>query len=314
MIDAARMHLALNFEQNYVTPFYVFLTSVFENNAGSSFTFHVITSGLPAADEAGLKSYVQAKGSELVFYSPQNFAADFTNHGFSRATFYRLLFASLLPPEVTKFLYIDVDVVVIGKLRELYDTDTQGLPLAAVPEPSMQFRPDLGHKEGDLYFNAGVLLIDRVRWNQQQISERAIAFLQANHQRIPYADQDALNATLVGNWRPLSPRFNVMSIYVPHRIRKQAIADFLRDKVVIHYTHTAKPWHAHCSNRLRFLYYKYLRLSPVPGTGRPIDFEWKPRLLVDMLKIKGWEWYDSYPLVPLRVVNRLRGLRKPGSH
>ncbi|RZJ85723.1 MAG: hypothetical protein EOO60_14405 [Hymenobacter sp.] len=198
----------------------------------------------------------------------------------------------------------------MGDLTELYQQDIADFPVAAVTEPAMQPRPELGLQATDAYFNAGVLLINRLKWQEQQVSERAIAFLEKNHQVAPYADQDALNATLVGNWQELNPRFNLMSIYIPAGMSSQEVEVFLRDKVVIHFTHATKPWHSLCENRLRFLYYKYLRLSPMRKNSRPIDFKINRKLLWSIAKIKGWEWYYDYPIIPLASLNKLRALLK----
>ncbi|RZJ85722.1 MAG: hypothetical protein EOO60_14400 [Hymenobacter sp.] len=62
------MHLALNFERNYLTYFYVFITSVFENNKSSNFVFHIISSGLSKQEEADVNAYAETKGSKIIFY------------------------------------------------------------------------------------------------------------------------------------------------------------------------------------------------------------------------------------------------------
>ena len=46
---------------------------------------------------------------------------------YSRAMYYRLLAAQLLPAGVDRVLYLDPDILVINALRPLYDTDLEGV-------------------------------------------------------------------------------------------------------------------------------------------------------------------------------------------
>ena len=94
----------------------------------------------------------------------------------------------------------------------------KGFPVAAVLDPNMGLRPELGMPAGSLCFNAGVLMIDREKWDQQKISEKAIDFLATNHKVAIYADQDALNAILVNNWLQVDPKYNLMKDYIPREL------------------------------------------------------------------------------------------------
>jgi lipopolysaccharide biosynthesis glycosyltransferase len=305
------MHLALNFERNYLTPFYVFLTSVFENNKENHFVFHVLASGLSEQDKTALVEFVESKGSQLILHAvPEDFAKDFINHGFSRSTFYRLLFNDLLPKYIDRFLYIDVDIVVIGDLSILYNITDFNFPVAAVAEPLIEPRIELGLGGSGDYFNAGVLLINRKQWKEQKISEKAVEFLKKYHHLASYADQDALNAVLSNNWHKLDPKFNLMSKYIPKDLGRGGMKEFINDKIIIHYTHSQKPWHSLCSNRLRFLYYKYFRLSPVSKGRLLIDFKPDRKLLISILKIRTWELYYDYPIINIDTLNSLRSLVK----
>ena len=102
-----------------------------------------------------------------------------------------------------------------------------------------------------LYFNAGVLLMNVRRWRSERVVERAIEFLQKHGDTISWADQDALNVILCGNWGQLDPSWNVQLITVgrygesrydnPARLRRQRA--LLADPGILHYAGPHKPWH-----------------------------------------------------------------------
>ena len=51
------------------------------------------------------------------------------------------------------------------------------------------------------YFNAGLMVIDRAAWRAAELGERAVRALRAEPERYPFMEQDALNATLKGEFR-----------------------------------------------------------------------------------------------------------------
>lgn len=301
------MHLTVGFDQNFMLPFGAFAASVLKNNPQHTFAFHAIATGLTETDKTMFIDYVERHGSQLHFYEvPGDFAAGFTSHGFGRATFYRLLFSRLLPVEIKKFLYLDVDIIVTGDLAPLYNINMHGMPVAAVLDTNMALRPELGMPAGSLCFNAGVLMIDREKWVEQKISEKAVDFLNSNHKAAIYADQDALNATLVNNWLQIDSKYNLMKDYIPRDLQKKEINKFLEDKVIVHFAQFYKPWNTLCNNRLRDLYYEYLRTTPFSKEVGPADFKINFATISGLLKIKARELYYDYPIIPLKAVDIIR--------
>ena len=83
-------------------------------------------------------------------------------------SFYRLVLPEILPEEIERILYLDVDIVVNHSLKELYHTEFDGNALCACPEPFsgigvFQYRDEMFQehvREGFTYFNSGVLLMN----------------------------------------------------------------------------------------------------------------------------------------------------------
>lgn len=265
-IPSSTLHLALAFDQNFITPLYVLLTSIFDNNAHNRLHIHAIATGVDQDERQAILRFAESRGAHLSFYEvDEAYVASFATFSDARyglATFYRLLLPALLPSDVTKIIYIDVDIIVVGDLAKLYNIDIADVPIAAVPDPVEWDRPDLGIPDRANYFNAGVLLINIALWKQQQIAEKAIDFLKQYPEKATYVDQDALNAVLIGNWKKLDDKFNYTYRVVPV-IPRVELKKIVATKVIIHYNESAKPWHRHSSSPLKYLYHQYFIKSPV---------------------------------------------------
>nr|MBA2761518.1 glycosyltransferase family 8 protein [Segetibacter sp.] len=219
---------------------------------------------------------------------------------FTIATYYRLYFHALIPEGIDKLLYIDTDTIVIGDLKELYNIDIGNAPIAAVADPVPELRSDLGlYKEGQ-YFNAGVLLIDIKNWREQKVTENALQFILDHPEKIQYVDQDALNATLIDKWFRIDKKYNLSYLYVSLQVPAKAL---IKDAVIIHYTTSLKPWHCLAKNKLRYLYQRYLKMSPKSNEKKYIDFKWTLPIVRTFVRMRIKEFYfnkEIYKIFPIK--------------
>ena len=261
------IHIALAFDKNFITPFYVLLTSIFSNNSNNDIAFHIIAEDLEEDEKNAILFFANKNNANIYFYSVdkkivQRFILSLDAPHVTSATYYRLYFPQLIPANINYLLYLDTDTIVIGNLKKLYQTSIGSFPVGAVADPKILKRPDLGiYKDGG-YFNAGVLLIHLQEWRRQSISEKTGDFLITCPEKIVLGDQDALNFVLANNWYKLDKGYNVTFYDIPRKLRKKEFGAYLRDKVIIHYTTQNKPWLLTCSNRLRYLYQYYFQTSP----------------------------------------------------
>ena len=167
----------------------------------------------------------------------------------SGTTFARLYLGEILPPDRSRVLYLDCDLLVTGDLQDLWSTDLRGRILAAVSEPTQPVlanprtyqRLHDRHLDPSMpYFNAGVLMIDLDAWRRAHIGDRALSYL-AQH-RPPLMDQDALNAVVSGRWLELDPMWNVITYWFRSRTRQRRYEAILRRARIIHYVGHRKPW------------------------------------------------------------------------
>jgi lipopolysaccharide biosynthesis glycosyltransferase len=187
-----------------------------------------------------------------------------------RASLFPLVVPQLLPPDVTRIIYLDVDLLVVQPLTDLWTTPIDDSAVAAVRGA---FMPWFGGVHGfawdrfgiadDMpYFNNGVMLVNVPVWRQQDLSSRALALLQAH--AFPYGDQDALNVLLASRWQPLAPRWNLQSghfggaavAWITGTVDE--FEEAMTNPAIIHYNGAVKPWHHGCEHPLTWRWFEYL--------------------------------------------------------
>ena len=205
------------------------------------------------------------------------------------ATYFRLLLPGLLPNKLNRVIFIDSDTIVTTNLRELWNTPLQGKALAAVPDHWLSCR-DHGYVHGE-YFNAGIMLIDLVRWRSTDILGKGREFANANPHRLRHWDQDVLNHVFNDDWLPIGERWNAC----PHlygllpefnldpaeltATEKLAISN----PAIIHFAGPGpvKPWNARCIHPLKDHYLQ--SKSKTPWAEQPLD-DLPPARLVRLRK------------------------------
>lgn len=185
----------------------------------------------------------------------------------SRATFLRLLIDEVLPKDIHRLLYLDVDVIVEDRLDALWEADIGDAICAAVTDPGIDAgafaaKFDLA-MPGD-YFNAGIMLFDMERTREADILGRALRLLLEDRARYEFADQDALNVVLWNRWHHLDPSWNFQRCFLYTgaayaEAKRQALVDGPR---IIHFTESTKPWQRADTHPLAWLYLRRLLASP----------------------------------------------------
>jgi lipopolysaccharide biosynthesis glycosyltransferase len=169
----------------------------------------------------------------------------------SRAVFRRLFLDRVLPACYERIVSVDSDMLIrrpgLGRLAEI---DLGAAPIAAAYDMIflMDFkggalarsfqahRRSLGLSQTTPYFNAGLMAIDRARWRDLDLGERAMAALRATPDRYPFLEQSALNELIGGGFAPLSPRYNFMGDFFLLDLEKVV------DPIVLHFVNSPKPW------------------------------------------------------------------------
>ncbi|MEY5049347.1 MAG: hypothetical protein RLZZ175_2706 [Bacteroidota bacterium] len=277
------MHIAIAFDNNYLTPFYALIASIFSNNLSKSIVFHCIINDNVSIDEKKkIQTYILKHNSVVNFYSvDEEMLSKFVLGGtWTSSVYYKMFFPLLIKQPLKKLLYLDTDMIVVGDLEPLFNIDLESYALAAVYDNYVKTQPEIGIVEEGKYFNSGMLLYNIPLWNEQMLSQKAIEYLNEFPQNIKFVDQCALNAILKDNWYKVHEKYNLIYSYIPENISQKELNEFIKDVVVVHFT-LQRPWNLLCRNRLRKLYFRYLKESNYNNAKRIWDFEFikLPRLI-----------------------------------
>ena len=173
----------------------------------------------------------------------------------------------MLSPTIRRVLYLDVDMIVNGDLRPLWNTDLHDKVCAAVVDPGVnpdEFAAKWSLPRPGQYFNAGVMLIDLEKLRAKPLFQRAIAILENPTAHCEYADQDALNVVLWNEWLPVDPAWNFQRkfMYDDYSAWK-ALAPIKRGApIIIHFTERQKPWQQSEWHPYAWLYLRSLLRTP----------------------------------------------------
>lgn len=280
------LNIALAFDRKLYTPFFVVLTSLFDNNKGSTFCIHTIATGVSEEQKDRITAFVKQNQSEINFYEITSSHTEGLivpeNTHLALAAYYRLFFPSLIPSSITKLLYMDSDIVILDSLKELYETDLGSYPFGAKTEVNAtKNRPDLGIYEDYIYFNSGIMLMNIPEWKAQRITEKCIQFIRDYPEKILYMDQDALNVVAGKNYYRLDSRFNVLPSDIPKDISGKEAQDFLKNKVIMHYTCADyKPWSIFSIHPYNYIYKAYFNKSPQSHEKMITDIKITPRFVM----------------------------------
>ena len=147
----------------------------------------------------------------------------------SLSSYARLFVGEILPSDVDRVLYMDCDMLVLGDISELWNTNLNDNIIGAVQDQvSRKSKIAIGLDLSDDYFNAGLLLIDLKKWRDENMGEKCIQFIDEHQGRVIHHDQGVLNGLLKHRWLRLPLKFNVMTIHYILSYKK--IKSFFKEK------------------------------------------------------------------------------------
>ena len=168
-------------------------------------------------------------------------------------TFYRLLVGDLLPNEIDKCIYLDIDICVCKDLSELFNIDIKDNYLAGVVSPSYYFNEErickrLNISSARNYLNAGMLIINLKQIRKNNMTQKFIELSKKNYYS---QDQDVLNVACFGKIIALPPKYNAQVLSLKEinsslieLYGEKAIIEAKNEPYIIHYSNKRKPWNA----------------------------------------------------------------------
>lgn len=245
------------------------IVSLLENNKEEDIKIHLFTIDCETQNIDKICKLVGEYKKEILIHPiTKNLFDDFPETGaYSLACYLRILAPSLLP-DVDKVLYLDCDLIINGRINDLWNIDLrEEYSVAAVPDATLSYnivKDYLGYDYwSDGYFNSGVLLMNLRYWRDNGLLKKLIDFLNTHTVSLP--DQDALNIILHGSVKFIHPKWNCHVGYfafpplVPPS-QKKYIKSLWRNAKIVHFTGPAKPWYKECVNPYKKAYLRYRKI------------------------------------------------------
>lgn len=269
------MNVLVTLDRNYLKPLLVMMTSLLMNNPGERFHVYLATDDLTEGDLSPVRQLLHQFGSSLhVICVEEDWFRDApTIRYYSRAMYYRLLAAQMLPPKLDRILYLDPDMLVINPIRALYNTplSSEILYAACIHEGLVSIsgpvnRLRLSSYETEGYFNSGMLLMNLPAIRLHVHPQDIFSYTEKHRQRLVLPDQDILNGLYGSRILPLDES---LWNYDARRYREYLIGSggeknmgwVMENTAILHFCGKKKPWHQGHFGRFTALYKHYIQLT-----------------------------------------------------
>lgn len=269
-----KLDIVFTIDENFVRHFAVALVSVLENNKNLNISIFIIHD-LENVDRLnGVLSFFKSKynfSSELLSLSSAALENYKVSHHLSKAVYFRLFLADILPPTIDKILFLDSDLVVTSSLSFFADFEFENQALLAQDDIELDINiKRLQHMgfPATRYFNAGVLLINLKLWRDHKMSEKFMEIATRFMDKLAWWDQDILNMCFYDQWEYFDKTYN--GLHLRYKLKKRP--------VIIHYAGPSKPWQYMNNNPYKAQYWKYHRLTPFKDIrieGRTLKNIWR---------------------------------------
>lgn len=185
--------------------------------------------------------------------------------------YFRLFAPILLEKNIDRILYLDVDIICINSLVELYNTDIEDYYFAGCTHTKRMLtrinaiRLGMGSDSKACYINTGVMLMNISRLRSEWDPDRIFAFIRDRGQTFVLPDQDIIMALYGSRIRLLDTlRYNLSDRIlrlnnISMDSRRMSLDDVRRQTCLIHYCGRSKPWKEHYMGRLGVFYYETKR-------------------------------------------------------
>ena len=212
-----------------------------------SIRFYLINSDFPNEWFKQLNKRLERYDSEIINCQVTSEQISRYKTDISYTVFLRYFISDFVKED--KALYLDCDLVVTKNLDNLFETDLQDYPLAAVR--------DYGGRVyyGREMFNAGVLLINNRLWKQENMSQRLIDLTNEWHDKVDQADQSILNMLFENRW--IEMEFDNNHVVIHKQFTDYELPAGQDYPGIIHYLSHRKPWFDLAAQTYRDVWWYY---------------------------------------------------------
>ena len=277
------------------------LASLFEHNREfQKITVYLVNDGISEEKKTRLFSIAQFFQREIIFLRKPNISNNLKVKGtWHISTFYRLYVGSLLPKSVKKVLYLDCDVLIVGGLHDLWETnfDEEQVVAGVLDTTGPYAREYVGLNRDDKYVNAGVLLINLEVWRKYKFEQKCFAYLDERDWEVEFNDQGVINFICRNRIVLIPPKYNCMPTYQRYSRKNLISLTKIRDfylqaelteakekPAIVHFAGYpfVRPWYENANGKYKkdflYLWNKYCEKEPLKK--QPANFKLRIRKLI----------------------------------
>ena len=260
------MNIMYAADDNYIEIMGVSIKSLMENNANEHIDFYIVEDAISEENLKKMRDMIEFSGNKVFFIPKPDIrgllGVELKTLRWSDSAYSRLFLKEVFAdyPEVKKLLYIDCDTVIVGNLKELWETDVEDYLGAACLEcMSNMHKWIIGAMKTDNYVNTGMMLFNVKKWIDEDIQEQCAAMIQKYNGRTEYVDQGVINGTISNYLKIVSPSYNLtalaydfsyeeMQIYRKPEFgySKEEWEKAIQNPVIVHFTTSflsIRPWY-----------------------------------------------------------------------
>lgn len=260
------MNIMVSVNSNYVKYLIVLLVSIFENNKNSAIKIYLLYCDVEDRDLHILRDLCEQYNNQLIALKIEK--EIFNNYPvtyiWTIETYFRLLCIDILPEDMDRILYLDVDIAVDGSLKELYGTDFEDHYMIVCEDnngyiSNIEKNKEWNRSEEIKYFNAGVLLLNLQKLKQDYSFEKIESYARKLDYKLEFVDQDLLNY-IFGE----SVKYVDYAVYNKMVLRCEEGLDKYKGlkTVIYHYAADNKPWGSAFLTPFFSVWWEYAKLSP----------------------------------------------------
>ncbi|GLI56796.1 hypothetical protein PM10SUCC1_23100 [Propionigenium maris DSM 9537] len=221
------MDIFFSVDKNYLPYLYITIHSILKNaDIEDKFNFYILQNDFSIEDKRAFNKLLNTYDFSIEFLDicteklekcrPEGYHLPLP-------TFYRYLIPEL-KPELPKAIYLDVDILVKGSLKNLWKTDISDYMFAAVEDfyylSKADYKEMIGLEQSSSYFNAGILLMNLRKMSNDDTGLKLIKSSIDNISVFKLGDQDALNKVCEGQILKVSADFNYQASMIKNCKKK----------------------------------------------------------------------------------------------
>lgn len=247
------MNLLFAIDKGFTDLFLSCIKSIVKHGGNHDYTAYILHSDL---DESTMRTISLAVGDHVecrfIPVDPALFEGFPESKRYPLQIYYRLAAPLLLPEDLDRILYLDVDTVVINPLDDLYEMDFEGACYIACTH-TREFltkfnQARLGVKKDVPYINTGVMMLNLPMLRNELHMSDIRKFANKRMHTFILPDQDIITA-LYGEKVKLvdTMRYNlsdrILTFYNANPKNEKVDLEWVKSNaVVIHYCGKNKPW------------------------------------------------------------------------